>query len=252
MSSPPRTRALGCVEPDWRVVGEEAGRLIVQREGLRLWVAADDIAGDAAIGDTVSVRLPADLPAYSPGFYIARGDRSFSAETPQMFDRFYLDLRPEGAVPFVRAATRRLNAEGLAFSAKVADDPAGFDRRDSAVLVFERRDRRRALAGAEEIRTAVAAFLDEGVPAMTLRMAPGLGFAEDPGGGEGFGWHRCLLVADAVVTAAERELREPEERLELVREQFAQAGISLDAPHLGPPADGVADASEPLDAVVRA
>ena len=99
-SSPPRTRAPGCWSRDWRVVGEDDGRLIVQRAGLRLWVAADEIAGGTRRSAmTVSVRLPADLPAYSPGFYIARGDRGFSAEGPRVLDRFYLDLRPEGADP---------------------------------------------------------------------------------------------------------------------------------------------------------
>ena len=178
----------GCVEPDWRVVGEEAGRLVVQRDGLRLWVAADDIAGRRGGDRRHRLRPAARRPARVLAGLLHRPRRSqLLGRAPRILDRFYLDLRPEGAVPFVRVATRRLNAEGLAFFAKVADDPAGFDRRDSAVLVFERRDRRRALAGAEEVRTAVAPFLDGGVPAMTLPMAPGLAFAEDPGGGESFG-----------------------------------------------------------------
>ena len=241
-----------CLEPGWRIVGEEDDRRVVQRGGLRLWVAVDEVEGGARIGDAVSVRLPAGLPAYSPGFYVARGDRGFSAAAPRVLDRFYLDLRPEGAVPFIREATRRLNDAGLAFAAKVVDDPAGFDRRDSAVLAFERCDRVRGLAGAEEVRSAVAGFVGGSTPAMTLRMAPGLAFAEDPGDGESFGWHRCLLVADAAVTAAQRHITAPGRRLEVVRERFARAGISLDAPHLGPPVDGVADASELLGATVRA
>lgn len=237
----------GCREPGWRVVGaEEDGRRVVERGGLRLWVSADEIAAGAGIGDIVWVRLPAGLPAYSPGFYVARGDRGFPAAAPRILDRLYLDLRPEGAVPFIREATRRLNDAGLAFAAKVVDDPAGFDRRDSAVLAVERRDRGRALAAAEEVRAEVAPFLDGGAPAMTLPLAPGLAFAEDPGDGESFGWHRCLLVADAAVTAAERGLHAPDERLAMVGERFAAAGISLDSPHLGPVADVTADAAKPL------
>ena len=115
----------GCLEPGWRVVGKDEGRHIVQRGGLRLWVAAEEMVGGTATGDDVALRLPAELPLYSPGFYIARGDRGFSAELPRVLDRFYLDVRPEGAVPFVREATRRLNQAGLAFSAKVVDDPVG-------------------------------------------------------------------------------------------------------------------------------
>jgi hypothetical protein len=239
----------GCLEPGWRLVGEEDGRRVVQRGGLRLWVTDDEIvAGGAAlrIGEPVAVRMPADLPAFSPGFYTARGDRGFSAEEPPLLDRLYLDLRPEGAVPFVREASRRLNRAGLAFVAKVVDDRAGFDRRDAAVVVVERRDRARALAVANELRAALAPFLDGGAPAMTLPLAPGLAFAEDPGGGESFGAHRCLLLAEAAVTAAERNLGAAEERLEIVRERFAEAGTTLDAPHLGSPAAG-ASAAHLLD-----
>ena len=71
---------------------------------------------------------------------------------------------------------------------------------------------------------------------MTLRLSPGLAFAEDPGGGASFGAHRCLLLAEAVVAAAERGLHTTEGRLEIVRERFSEAGTTLDAPYLGSPA----------------
>jgi hypothetical protein len=223
----------GCLESGWRVVDAEDERLVVRRGELRLWVTDDEVTGRARIGDSVSVLLPADLPAYSPGFYIARGNRGFAAETPRVLDRFYFNLHPEGAVPFIREATRQLNRAGLPFVAKVVDDPDGFDRRDSAVLAFERRHRRRALAEARRLRAALTAFLGDGTPALTLPLAPGLAFAEDPGGGESFGRHRCLLIADAAVIAAERGIADPDDQLEILRDRFIQAGTTLDAPYRG-------------------
>jgi hypothetical protein len=237
----------GCREPGWRIVGEEDGRRVVERGRLRLWVTDDEIeAGPDAprIGDVVAVRLAAGLPAFSPGFYCALGDCGFSAEARGRFDRVYLDLCPEGAVPFVREATLRLNQAGLAFFAKVVDDPAGFDRRDAALLIFERPDRARALAAAEELAAALGPFLDDGAPAMTLPLSPGLAFAEEPDGGASFGMHRCALLAEAAVTAAERGLGAAEDRLEVARARFAEAGTTLDAPWLGSPAGG---APHPLD-----
>ncbi len=225
----------GCVEPGWQLVEEGEGRRVVQKGGLRLWVTDEEIeaARNAPrVGDLVAVRLPACLPGFSPGFYTARGDRGFSAEGPRLLDRVYLDLRPEGAVPFVREATRRLNRARLTFVAKVVDDPGGFDRRDSAVLAFERRDRTRALAVVEDLRAALATHLDEGAPAMTLPLGPGVAFAEAAGGGESFGANRCRLLAEAVVAAAERGLHTTEERVELVRQRFSEAGTTLDAPYL--------------------
>ena len=183
---------------------------------------------------------------------MARGDRAFSGEQPRLLDRVYLDLRREGAVPFVRETTRRLNGAGLAFMAKVVDEPGGFDRRDAAVLFFERRDRERALQAADDLARALAPFLDGGAPSMTLPLGPGVAFAEDPGGAESFGSHRCLLIAEAAVAAAERGLGSLDDRLDLVRERFAQAGTTLEAPHVGSPAGGVADPVELFDAGVRA
>jgi hypothetical protein len=237
----------GCREPGWRIVGDEDGRRVVENDGLRLWVTDDEIEAEAdalRIGEVVAVRLTAGLPAFSPGFYCALGDRGFAAEAQGRFDRVYLDLRPEGAVPFVREATRRLNRAGLAFFAKVVDDPGGFDRRDAALLIFERPDRERALAAAEELAATLAPFLDGGAPAMTLPLSPGHAFAEEPHGGASFGMHRCALLAEAAVTAAERGLGAVEDRLEVARARFAEAGTTLDAPWLGSPAGG---APHPLD-----
>ena len=244
----------GYLEPGWRVVAADGGQWTVQRADLRLWVTAEDIETEAdppGIGDAVALRHPGDQPGLSPGFYIARGDRVFSPERPRMLDRVYLDLRREGAVPFISEATRRLNGAGLAFTAKVVDDPDGFDRRDAAVLYFERRDRDRALEAADELSRALAPFLDDGAPAMTLSLAPGVAFAEDPGAAESFGSHRCLLIAEAAVDAAERGLERLDERLDLVRERFERAGTTLEAPYLESPPGEVANAVGLIEARVR-
>lgn len=245
----------GWREPGWRVLGRDDDRWVIQRADLRLWVTTGEIETDEGgprAGDEVALHHGNDLPARSPGFYMARGDRPFSAGTPRGRDRVYLDLRREGAVPFVRETTRRLNDAGLAFVAKVVDEPGGFDRRDAAVLFFERRERERALEAADDLSRALAPFLGPGAPAMTLPLSPGVAFAEDPGGVESFGSHRCLLIAEAAVIASERGISTADGRLDIVRERFAQAGTSIEAPYLGLPADGVADPVPRVGAAVRA
>jgi hypothetical protein len=230
--------ARGWLQSGWRVVAEEEEQWVVQRSDLRLWVTARDVetgGGPLEVGEVVSLRRSSDVPAASPGFYTAHGDLDFPADGPRRFDRVYFDLRQEGAVPFVREVTSRLNGAGLPFIAKVVDDPRCFDRRDAAVVYFDRRDRARALDSTDDLARSLAGFLDGGAPAMTLPLLPGVAFAEDPGGAESFGSHRCLLIADAAVTAAERGLRSLDERLRLVRERFAEAGTSLGAPYLGSP-----------------
>jgi hypothetical protein len=188
------------------------------------------------------------MPEFSPGFYLACGDRGFSEHIPRRLDRFYYNLREEGAVAFIRHVTRRLNSEGLAFRAKVVDEPGmAFDRCDSAVLAFERRDRDRSVAAAYAIHAALEEFLEPQVPALTRPLASGLAFAEDPAGRESYGVNRSLLVAQAVVAAHERGVRDPEERLHLVRERFMEAGTSLATPYLSEDTPGDLAGTPPVD-----
>jgi hypothetical protein len=178
---------------------------------------------------------------------MALGDSGFSEDIPRSLDRFYLNVREEGAVEFIRYATRRLNAEKRPFRAKVVDDPGGFGRCDSALLTFERSDRAWSVAAAVDVHGALRGCLDDETPALTRCLSPGLAFAEDPGGGRSFGVHRCGLIAEALVTAHDLGVTDLPGRLELVGEQFSEAGTSLEAPYLGPGSPGDLDvASGPL------
>jgi hypothetical protein len=100
------------------------------------------------------------------------------------------------------------------------------------VLAFERCDRSRAAAASVSISVALCDFLEPATPALTRRLAPGLAFAEDPGPDESYGAQRCRLLAEAAVTAHEHGILDPDGRLGVVRERFADVGASLDRPHL--------------------
>ena len=88
---------------------------------------------------------------------------------------------------------------------------------------------------------ALADDIDPGIPALTRRIAEGVAFAEDPGGGQSFGADRCRLVAEALVTAHEEGKTSVEARVGRVRERLRAAGTSLEAPYLGPDSPGDLD-----------
>lgn len=231
-------RGTGARQRGWAVQRIEGKSLVVARDGLAAWAKPQCVgARTGAQGpDTeVEILLPKERLGASEGFYTMLGDAGPGGENG-VIDRFYWHVRPTGARLLVDAASEVLNREDLPFRLKVVNDPRGFHRCDAGVLYTRRDDRAAALAILGAIRRRVAPEVRDAVPALTLRLGPGLGFAEDPGGGESYGSHRCRLLAHAIVRSFEAGERTTGERLESVARCFREAGLDLERPYLGPDA----------------
>jgi hypothetical protein len=230
----------GCTEKQWRVLGIDGTDTVIERQGLRLWVAADELCDgpDVRPGVEVAVRLPNDLPHRSPGFYTALGDVALPDTDAGPLVRIYWNLTPAGAPHALRIVTTALNAARIPFRFKVADAPAGFARRDAGVLYLLARHYPTVaeLLSARYVR--LRDTLGPGTPAFTKQLAPGLALAEDPGDGGSFGLHRCGLVAQALVQTRQPRHRSPGARLAAVSEHLLAHGIDPDAPHLNPGSTG--------------
>lgn len=224
----------GSPQPGWRVVGPDGDRVVVERDGLRLWARPDALVpADAGPGAGVALVGPKERLGHSEGFYVMMGDAGNAGGAPAI-DRLYWHLRRDGAVPLVAAASEALNRAGVPFRLKVANNPRGFRRCDTAVLYTAREDRERALGLAVAIHARLGGRVRDAVPALTLRLAPGLAFAEDPGGGESYGASRTRLVARGVLEAwraGEGDARAQAARVEAA---MADAGIDIGRPYLGP------------------
>jgi hypothetical protein len=192
---------------------------VVVRHG-RLRVTADrDECSRIGPGGTVSIRTAKDMPGRSPGFYLAVGDAGDDACDL----RVYWNVGPLEAPALVTALTTRLNGLDIPFQLKVADHPARFARRDSAVLYLPGE----ALGDAMGVR----ARLRHGTPAFTLQLAPGIGAAEETSDHGSFGLARCRLLAEGIVRAYERRERE---RPAVVERVFREHGVDVDAPYREP------------------
>ena len=66
------------------------------------------------------------------------------------------------------------------------------------------------------------------VPLFTREIAPGLAIAESPPTRESFGMHRCGLIAEGLLAAEARGVREDEARLAILREHLTAYGLDLD------------------------
>ncbi len=216
----------GSWQPGWRVVTVAEDEVAVVRpDGLVLLAAPQDCRIDGAVAE---VRVPKDRAGLRPGVLQVLGDSA----APPAADRVRLswNVAATGAITFVARASYALNGAGIPFVLELLDDPARYGRRPGANLLLDRSDASAAIALLRPLRRAIGAQMRDGVPALTKPIAHGIGIAEEPGGGESFGEHRCRLLAEAIVDAGDSA----DARLAAVRGRFADAQISLDAPYLQP------------------
>jgi HopA1 effector protein family len=227
----------GSWESGWRVerlAGEEA---VAKTAGLRARVPIGDCrasGGTVRRGAAVSVRLPKELRELSPGFYTVVSDAPVDPASSASVVRVYWNVARAGAPALVRTLTSRLNSAGVPFGLKVADHPVRLDRCDAAVLYLEGEIFRELRDELRDVAAALTAHLRPQIPAFTLQHAPGVGLAEDDGGGESFGERRCALLADGVVRAHERRIAPGSARVDAVAARFAEDEVSIDAPYLEP------------------
>lgn len=225
----------GSREPGWLVRAVDHRAIVVERDGLQVWVRPQDVfAPSSGIipGARIRVRLPKELLNLFPGFYMTLGDEGISPESDQALIRFYWNVTSTAAPHLVRAMTTRLNKARLPFRMKVVNEPERFTRCDAAVLYVRKADHRSLAQPVREIYRELAGDLKPAIPAFTKQLAPGLGFAEDPGGGDSFGTHRCRLLADGIIRAHESGCQAVSERLRVVAARFEETGITLEQPFL--------------------
>lgn len=239
----------GARQSGWMIVehredGDGNIELAIQRDGLTLRATADEVVyagnGLPAVGDEVELKLPKELPAISPGFYTALSNAPFDAGGRQVV-RFYWNLYPWGAPTLTREITTVLNHAEIPFRLKLINHPDRYARCDAAVLYLFKEDLDAVVPLLERVYAVVGPDLKRPVPALTKRIAPGLGLAEDPHAGDSYGMSRCRLLAEGLVRGWERGAESVEERLEIVLETFREAGIDPARPYLNPDSDDVYD-----------
>ena len=227
----------------WEVLGDEDGLVILRRSDLKVWAAPQEVLAEAwpiTVGTTIQVLMPKELRALSPGFYMAVGDIDVESGTgADPLTRLYFNLATAGAASFIAAVTALLNEAGLAFRAKVVNDPDGFDRCDAGVLYVRRGDLGQLRPILDRVRRAVACHLSAASPAFTFELAAGISAADDPGlTDESFGSNRCAVVAEGLVRAYEKGLEAADARVDAVEACLVEHGIRPEAPYLG---DGLDD-----------
>jgi hypothetical protein len=220
----------------WRIKEVRKSDFIVFQDGLEMRAKTADLPRRTRLLKPKmksSLRLTQGIFEGSPGFYLAVGDKDLPTSKSRPLLRFYWNLSPAGAAPFVRTATTLLNQVKIPFRVKVANHPGRFNRCDTGVLYLPDRNSAEVQDFLEKILISVAPYLRLGTPALTKPLARGLSWAEDAAG-ESFGFSRCILIADALLRACEAGKRKLTDRMSVVEQRFREDGITIQTPYLSP------------------
>jgi len=161
------------------------------------------------------------------GHYAALGRPVHDASTGRQV-RVYWNIAADGAPVLLRELSSRFEYGRVPFQVKVPLVPSGYDRVDAGVLYLGDDDVAVAASIIAAAYAALGAAVRPDVPLFTLRLAPGLAFAESPPNGDSFGMHRCDLVAEGLVRAFERGASTIEERVAVLRERLIEYGLDAE------------------------
>ncbi|NDJ24515.1 hypothetical protein GS682_23305 [Nostoc sp. B(2019)] len=234
----------GYFDLGWSVLREENdGSLAVTKNGLRLHIQRNKhlqaFEQAAVVGDFVAIQMPKNR--VQNGFYMAVGNAGFSHledvnHQSAVTVRIYFNLTPEGAVAVMGSLTKQLNELGTPFSFKVLYNPKEYQRYDSAVLYFDKRDYEIVKQVLKLVYQEHQSYFQQEIPLFTKQLLPGLGLAEEPDQKfavlESFGMNRCQIVANGLLTAWYQEDGSTEGRMQAILEQFSLLGIELQRSYL--------------------
>jgi hypothetical protein len=228
-------------EDGWQVLQSMPnGQLIARRGAITRMLSPGEFVNlngsgmFLAPGSSVRVYVPRESRTVQPGYYFAFGETLPDSCDEFSMVRFYWNVSAEGAADLLQLVSMELNLWQVPFRFKTGVQPEMLRRCDSAVLYTLRRCASFTCELVLEIRKRIEGRLRAEAPLFTLRLAPGLAFAEDPGTQESFGMSRCRMLAQGIWLAHEQEARSTEERLAIVEQHLRSEGISLARPWLNP------------------
>lgn len=228
-------------DPGWQISAMiPGGQVVVQKGALvrAVWPGEFLMHGGTGmapgVGAPVSLYMPRESTVMQPGFYFAFGEAAGDWHDDGSLLRFYWNVKDSGATALLSSITTQLNRFQVPFRYKCLTAKEAYVRVDAAVLYVAKRLYRITAELLLDVQAQVAAQLDPETPLFTKQLAPGLGFAEDPGVVESFGTSRCRLLAEGIWSAFVQGAQEERARLQIVAQHFEKSGISLEAPYLNP------------------
>lgn len=220
----------------------EAGSILVDRQGIRIWLSRDSVvplesdvvnSDGAALAPGTPVRfdVASARPALSPGFFVYDSPRVLDLSGPAL--RLYIHVtNPDEAVTVWRRVSESARGTGINFRMKVLSSPTLYPRRD-AVVVYASITDAQVLADIAGSLDGVTGIGDE-TSLFAHRVGSGRSLACEPAdpdparAGLSFGQHRAAVIADAVLTARDEGI----DTEIVVAQKMWAANIDPVRPHL--------------------
>ncbi len=217
----------------WQVANVSShGRVAVHRGRERRIIHVIDCVKSSRqrypikVGDTVSVVSRRDSETMNPGDWVTFGTAWPRNREPLV--RVYWNVMSSGVVGLVTATTELLSPD-FPYFLKCPRKPSEYRRIDAVVLYLPVPQFGAVRGRIAQIHTLLKAVLDDAVPPLAKRLAPGLGLAEDPmKADESFGTNRCDLIARGICRCASAGVEDRDAWLAAVLEEFAASGIPSD------------------------
>jgi hypothetical protein len=227
------------VDPAWTVYSIDSyGNAFVSKNGAlrqlvaNQWSFANPADTALRVGTVVQLLITKEDTALQPVFYHVRGTEVVSQQAE--FVRVYFHTDFDGALLLVGGITAAFNEYRLPFLFKCLNHPDLFTRTDSAVLYVSKFDFHLASRLLQPILAQLGPHLKPAVPLFTRALQPGVSFCEDPANGQSFGMSRCLLLADALLAAYDKQLAPGPDQLAEIARVLAKNGIDSERIYLNP------------------
>lgn len=201
------------LDPYWQVyhVGTE-GNIFVKKDHRTRQLVPNSYQLDAQSQGTVNinsfvhVKVSRESRSEQPGFYHAFSNQLF----PQQVNltRVYFNIKSSGSEALITQISTLFNRYNIPFQFKCANHPDLYERVDAAVLYLAQPNVRMAFFLLNRICKPLKKYFRKKVPLFTLKLKEGLSFAEDPGLGQSFGMNRCHLLANAILSAHDAQIKE--------------------------------------------
>ncbi|MFI1305788.1 T3SS effector HopA1 family protein [Streptomyces sioyaensis] len=222
--------------------GADATQLLVERDGVRVWVPTQAVQGRPQFvpGERLRMRASTMRPALSPGFFLVTGSRRPAPGVPLL--RIYVHVRDAGSAGRIWSAVLgRLEDAGAHYNAKILSAPEQYPRQDSLVIYVSGES---APVG-QYIADAIGGMpgVGPGTSPFTRTLAQGVAVSWEPNDprpgatGLSFGQHRAGALAEALMTVAPNASSLERERV--IADAFRAANIdpadpsrNLDSPAL--------------------